>query len=325
MKSWKKSAGLVLLAAIVIGLTARAQLNQSTIAAPPPDSIVQLAAEDQGLEWVAPETLPRNGTFWVVTSNGLTAPYPCFPGTTVLPVYAIVDGIYLVDQTAGQVNPNVRRFLYQPADAPAVSPLEALASTVLNLIGEIQAATELRELRQMYSALGMDAPPGFDETGEGGTNYFDGGFSAQVFTTNDLWLEITGTTNSGSAMTGYLVIHPPWNVTNGVYDLFATTNLAPSAWQFVVRCDPGQTNLTVTDRAIPMEFYILGLTTDTDTDGLTDAFETLVTHTNPNSTDTDNDGVSDYVEYLQGRNPRVAGVTPDTNGVVQLITYTPLY
>ncbi len=43
-----------------------------------------------------------------------------------------------------------------------------------------------------------------------------------VFTTNDLWLEVSGVSNA----TAYLVIHIPWNETNGVYDLFGTTNLS---------------------------------------------------------------------------------------------------
>lgn len=52
----------------------------------------------------------------------------------------------------------------------------------------------------------------------GGTNY-----SAPVYTTNDLYLEIVAVTNH----TASLVIHPPWTVTNGVYDLLYCINLAP--------------------------------------------------------------------------------------------------
>ena len=128
---------------------------------------------------------------------------------------------------------------------------------------------------------------------------FDGGdgftanFQPQAFTTNDLWLQIAQMTNS----TVSLVIHSPWDVTNGVYDLFATTNLAPSAWQWVLRCAPGQTNLTVTNLTTPNEFFILGLTNDNDGDGLSDAFELLVSHTNPNLPSTDNTGMSDGWEW----------------------------
>ena len=210
--------------------------------------MVQLAAEEQGLALVEPESLPRNGTFWVVTSNGLTAPYPCFPGTSILPVYSIVDGIYLVDQTGGQVNPTVRRFSAQSLDAAAVSPLEVLANSVLNLIGEIQAATELRELRQMCSALGMDGPPGFDETGEGGsyTNQFTSTF---VIDTNLLWLELTNV----SSGTVHAQLHSGTNqfTTNQVFAIWTTTNLL-AAWQVEAEVWPTCEQTSVAPFTLPM-------------------------------------------------------------------------
>ena len=80
-------------------------------------------------------------------------------------------------------------------------------------------------------------------------------FFSATFTTNDLWLEITGETNS----TAYLVIHAPWNVTNGVYDLLYTTNLAsPIQWQWVLRTDPGQTNVVASNAVDAQGFYRLG-------------------------------------------------------------------
>ena len=95
---------------------------------------------------------------------------------------------------------------------------------------------------------------------------------------NSLWLQVQTTNTTVS-----LVIHPPWNVTDGVYDLFYTTNLAPtSTWTCVMRCTPGQTNLTVTGLTGTHGFFMLGLTNDTDGDGLTDAYEKLVSHTDPN-------------------------------------------
>jgi RHS repeat-associated protein len=102
--------------------------------------------------------------------------------------------------------------------------------------------------------------------------------SSQISSTNNLWLQVQRTNTTVS-----LVIHPPWNVTDGVYDLFYTTNLAPtSTWTCVMRCTPGQTNLTVTGLTGTHGFFMLGLTNDTDGDGLTDAYEKLVSHTDPN-------------------------------------------
>ena len=43
-----------------------------------------------------------------------------------------------------------------------------------------------------------------------------------------------------------------------------------------------------------------------------------------NDDDTDNDGLSDYLEVIRGRNPRVDGITSDSNGLIQLRVFTPL-
>ena len=54
--------------------------------------------------------------------------------------------------------------------------------------------------------------------------------TAQVLTTNNLWLQVKGFTNS----TVSLVIHRPWNDTNLTHDLFYASNMdTPAPWQFV--------------------------------------------------------------------------------------------
>jgi pimeloyl-ACP methyl ester carboxylesterase len=120
-----------------------------------------------------------------------------------------------------------------------------------------------------------------------------------VFTTNDLWLQFAAQTNAVSA----LVIHTPWDTSgsNFIFDVFATTNLLGTGpglnatnWMFVTRSAPGQTNLTVSPLpGAPVCFYRLGTMQDSDNDGLTDAYEKLVSHTNPNLWDSDGDGVGD--------------------------------
>lgn len=78
------------------------------------------------------------------------------------------------------------------------------------------------------------------------------------YTTNDLWLEITGYTNCTAA----LVIHRPGNDTNAFHDLFYTTNLAaPINWQFVQRCVA--TNVVVSDLGDAQGFFRLGQTNGT--------------------------------------------------------------
>ncbi len=52
-------------------------------------------------------------------------------------------------------------------------------------------------------------------------------------------------------------------------------------------------------------FLILGTPQDSDNDGLTDAYEKLVSHTNPNNSDTDGSGLLDGWQVLLGLNPLV--------------------
>jgi hypothetical protein len=79
--------------------------------------------------------------------------------------------------------------------------------------------------------------------------------AAYDFTTNDLWLEIITVTNSTAA----LVIHPPWDETNVVHDLFYSTNLAsPTNWHFLMRTTT--TNVLVPDMCDQQGFFRLGRT-----------------------------------------------------------------
>ena len=52
-------------------------------------------------------------------------------------------------------------------------------------------------------------------------------------------------------------------------------------------------------------FLILGTPLDSDGDGLTDAFERLVSKTDPHNADTDGDGISDSDEWLNDTNPLI--------------------
>jgi len=304
-----------------------AQQTATAIQSDQPDSIVQLTADAQGLAQVSPLNLPRAGTFWVIVpgyaGNVTALPYPCMPGAPAgLPVYDITGNIFLVDDTGGQVFAGRRLAGTQASSAMITSALELQANTLVNLISWIQGAAASQQMQ------GMDVPsPG----GGGGTNsgggFYSDSFQPPVYTTNDLWLQMVGTTNNGTSITANLVINTPWNVTNGVYDLFATTNLAPSAWQWLGRCSPGQTNLTVVNLASPTEFFILGtMQLANDGSGLTVAYEQLVGTTLPNdgygtpnawylqnnltpfeaTQDPDQDGLLNWQEYQYGTNPNIS-------------------
>jgi hypothetical protein len=78
-----------------------------------------------------------------------------------------------------------------------------------------------------------------------------------------LWLEITSATNTTTNIIADLTIHTPWNMTNGVYDLEYCTNLVPPvSWQWLLRTDPGQTNLVVYNPTNAQGFYRLGPQSD---------------------------------------------------------------
>ena len=147
-------------------------------------------------------------------------------------------------------------------------------------------------------------PPGGG--GEGGGEDEGPGYEPIVYTTNDLWLEMTSWTNS----TANLVINMQWDETNGIFDLFATTNLTTNVtglnltnWVWLLRTTSWQTNLTVTNDWPEEGYFRLGTLLDSDSDGLTDAYENLVSHTNPNNPDTDGDGWSDSQEHENGTDP----------------------
>jgi len=105
----------------------------------------------------------------------------------------------------------------------------------------------------------LSGPPTPGGTNSSGTNS-GGGVSMPMvkYTTNDLYLEITMALNR---MPSNLLIHTPWYVTNGVYNVLTTTNLAPPiAWQWFTNTAPGQTNIPLTNTTDPQRFFALGCT-----------------------------------------------------------------
>ncbi|HEX3797329.1 MAG TPA: LamG-like jellyroll fold domain-containing protein [Verrucomicrobiae bacterium] len=96
---------------------------------------------------------------------------------------------------------------------------------------------------------------------------------------------------------------------NGIsYDVFGTTALVSPAtnaiWTWL-----GQgyhcTNYTIANLTNAAVYLMLGTAQDSDQDGLTDAYEMLVSHTDPHNADTDGDGMLDGWEVVYGTNPLI--------------------
>lgn len=233
-------AGIIFILALNLGLLAQ-------------DSIVVITAQGNGLNLLSPSDFPDSGTFWEVLSNDVLCPYPCPPQDANLPVFQITDSEFLVDASGGLVTTD--------PDESVDDALAAMANDVQNLISQVQGATQSRNLSR-GGAHPMDDPDPLDpDGGDGGTNTYTPSVPPSYTpTTNDLWLQITGTTNYGTNLTAYLVIHPPWNVTNGVWGLYFTTNIAVpyDNWTWLLKNAPGQTNLVVTNLPTPLGFFMLG-------------------------------------------------------------------
>lgn len=164
---------------------------------------------------------------------------------------------------------------------------------------------------------GPPPPPGCCGGGGGGTNIFcDGPTNFTVsytFSSSNLWLDITRATNNVAT----LQIHT--STTNASYDVFGTTNLnslpLPSLsrtnWAWLARAAGSSTNFLWTSLVPCAAFFELGTLLDEDADGLTSAYENLVSHTLSGTADTDGDGLADGYELLTSfTDPVSAGPVP---------------
>jgi hypothetical protein len=219
----------------------------SSISATQADSIVQIAAESQGLTQVAPADLPIiGGTFWWVMPGGFAVPAPCLPSDASV-VYQVADGQFLVDDTGGQVVVNVRQFGLQAetASSTVASAIAAQADAVVNLIMQIQTTAANQQARATMQAMGMDVPsPGDDGSTNGGDGSSPMFSSSYSIDTNALWLEITNVSNGWS----YLNLH---NGTNQVYAIWSTTNLSTPFANWQVETEVWPTNGTVIPTVTP--------------------------------------------------------------------------
>lgn len=88
-----------------------------------------------------------------------------------------------------------------------------------------------------------------------------------------------------------------------LYDLFASGYLIMTngPWSWMGQGSPGNV-YSVSNLASSTTYFILGTGLDADFDGLTDAYERLVSHTDAHNPDTDGDGIPDGWAVLLGLN-----------------------
>jgi len=258
-----------------------------------PDSIVQIAAEAQGLELVPPDQVPPFGTFWMVlpeADGGVMPPFPCAPLDLSLPVFAIADGQFLVDGTVGsQATLNTAQAGRLAAGGASAAALAAQADAVINLITEVQTAAASQQMRAMSSS--PPSPPGEGE--EGGEGNYTNNYFGYAFDTNRLYLEITNVSGGWS----YLNLH---HATNQVYAIWGATNVATPFTNWTVETElwptPDQTNV--------MPFTVPTL----------DRQNLFVRVEDWTGVDSDGDGIPDWWEWQYFGTQSVAGTNLDYSG-----------
>jgi len=137
------------------------------------------------------------------------------------------------------------------------------------------------------------------------------GSASTCYSSTNFWITnmVATMTGSGTNATMNLMFTIEGGSSGVPYDVFANsvlsfgTNGVPWSWMGQgYQCN----TYLLTNLPITTCFVILGSPQDTDGDGLTDAYEKLVSKTNPNVADTDGDGLSDAWEVLLGTNPNVS-------------------
>lgn len=131
---------------------------------------------------------------------------------------------------------------------------------------------------------------------------------------SSVWLTNVSATSAGNSMNLTFTIV---GGTNGaLYDVFASSILftadSTNSWAWM-----GQgyhcTTYTLTNLPTTAAYVLLGTPRDSDFDGLTDAYENLVSKTDPNNPDTDGDGLLDGWEVLWGLNLKGSDASKSNN------------
>jgi len=247
------------------------------------------------------------------------------PGVTVYPgLEALTNGLFIGSDRDG--NSQAHGLFNNIATCPV--PLDA--NTIAGLFNDYFFNYMINPLNTAMATLkSAGSSPDFSGdsysaiTGAGYMQWVtnlstcvDGTNAMQVWLTN-----ITATAAGDGSMNVTLTIGG--GLDDFRYDLFGTGYLqgplANGYWVWLgqgYHCNTYTVN--VTSRNL---FLILGTPQDTDGDGLTDAYETLVSHTDPDQAETDAFGVP-YAWYVQnGLDPGSALDDPDMDGLLNYQEY----
>ena len=129
--------------------------------------------------------------------------------------------------------------------------------------------------------------------------------SVPAITSSNVWITNEVVTAVGTNYTLQFTIqggydgYPYDTFVNSILDFSSDTN---KAWAWMGQGFHGNTYI-IPNLPNTTCFLILGTPQDSDLDGLTDAYERLVSKTNPNNADTSGDGISDSDKILEGLNP----------------------
>ncbi|HEV2211499.1 MAG TPA: LamG-like jellyroll fold domain-containing protein [Verrucomicrobiae bacterium] len=147
---------------------------------------------------------------------------------------------------------------------------------------------------------------------------------------SSFWL--TNFTASAMSSTGTVTvtfgIAGGWEGLTGPFDVFATsilnaTNISYSPWAWVGQGYSCYTYSLILSNSPFSAYLLLGSPQDSDGDGLTDAYELLVSHTNPNNMFSAGDGIPDGWKVLWTLSTtNIASQDPDRDALLNLQEYS---
>lgn len=147
-------------------------------------------------------------------------------------------------------------------------------------------------------------------------------YRGMVPTGTDLLLDLEDATNGVSSLTIY---NPDWATNSPVWDVYGIAHLNDTNWTWLLRTEPGQTNVFAPMLSDAESYYRLGDTNDLDGDSLSDLFEQWVSHSDPQTNSSNGNGLLDgwmwtHFGHVMGSasDNTLAGDDYDADGVSNL-------